>query len=804
MPSYLMMIKTLLNVFYFLFITLLFHPLFIAFSIPVLLFIIISRLSSHGTRHVEEVDLLWLKSLSSVDSIRLVWCDPCLETEYETEKLLRTIDPALVLITDPSLCDMMVKKLHHDECKSIFLVLSGSVADELLIRVTPNVHTIFIFCFDQTKYSDLKSRPKIDIISDSPSILIERIKYCWSSVERLYVTEHEQQSLRNLTKERATFIWFHVLRNVIRHFKKSPQAKSDMMERFQEYYQSNPKQLERLFDFANTYESDYALWWYTQPSFISDIINKTLRARDIDALFSLRYCIVDLCQLLEELPRPTEHLIVYRGVLMDRDKFEKMKETMGKGDLVSTRGFLSTARNRKIVEHFGSNDNHDPNKIEIIYEIDVPVGLERIICADIKPFSQFEKEEEILFDLDSSFELIKIVRDPEKEDRWIIQLQASDKDGLHVLSRVDRGIAMNHIGHAWHNKGDYDRALQWFNSALAIQQQEPELTYHMAMTMNNKGVLLMMAGKWQLAFTAFEHAADITSRLSFYDDLASAFGNMGAIKDQIGEYEEALNLYRRAGEALQAAGIHKDHPSVAENEMKIAFVYMNQARWNDALDTLYKVRDIRERILPASHADMGRTWFTIGLVLRNQQRYDDALEHMKRALAIYERAYSYEHPNIANTYNSMANLKAIQDQYAEALPFYEQAKEKFRQFYGTNEHPDIARVLNNMGQAHRHLGHLSEALDYFGKALHMREVTLGANHPDTATTLVNLSLAYRVIGDLKSALEYAQHGLNIRRDKLQPEHEDLIETENFVVQLKQEILALDQEQNADNAKDGGA
>ncbi|CAF5043140.1 unnamed protein product, partial [Rotaria sp. Silwood1] len=376
--------------------------------------------------------------------------------------------------------------------------------------------------------------------------------------------------------------------------------------------------------------------------------------------------------------------------------------------------------------------------------------------------------------------------------------------GLHVLSRVDRGIAMNHIGHAWHNKGDYDRALQWFNSALAIQQQEPELTYHMAMTMNNKGVLLMMAGKWQLAFTAFEHAADITSRLSFYDDLASAFGNMGAIKDQIGEYEEALNLYRRAGEALQAAGIHKDHPSVAENEMKIAFVYMNQARWNDALDTLYKVRDIRERILPASHADMGRTWFTIGLVLRNQQRYDDALEHMKRALAIYERAYSYEHPNIANTYNSMANLKAIQDQYAEALPFYEQAKEKFRQFYGTNEHPDIARVLNNMGQAHRHLGHLSEALDYFGKALHMREVTLGANHPDTATTLVNLSLAYRVIGDLKSALEYAQHGLNIRRDKLQPEHEDLIETENFVVQLKQEILALDQEQNADNAKDGGA
>jgi hypothetical protein len=364
MAAYLvMMIKILLNLFYFLFATLLFHPLFIAFIIPVLLFIIVSRLPSRMTRHAEVVDLLWLKNLSSVDNIRLVWCDPYLETEYEIEKTLRTIDPALVLITDASLCGMTIKKLHRDECKSIFLVLSGSVTDELLARVTPDVHTIFIFCFDQTKYLDLKSRPKIDIISDSPSILIERIQYCWSSVKRRYAIEYEQQSLRNLSKETATFIWFRIFRNVIGHFEKSSQAKSDMIERFQEYYQSNPKQLKRLLEFADNYESDHALWWYTQPSFISDIINKTLRARDIDALFSLRYCIVDLCQLLGELSSPTEHMIVYRAVLMDRDKFEKMKETMTKDDLVSTRGFLSTSKKRKIAENFGLDDEHDPNKV---------------------------------------------------------------------------------------------------------------------------------------------------------------------------------------------------------------------------------------------------------------------------------------------------------------------------------------------------------------------------------------------------------------------------------------------------------
>ncbi|CAF4596095.1 unnamed protein product [Rotaria sp. Silwood2] len=352
---------------------------------------------------------------------------------------------------------------------------------------------------------------------------------------------------------------------------------------------------------------------------------------------------------------------------------------------------------------------------------------------------------------------------------------------------------MNNIGHAWYKKGDYHHALQWFDSAIDLQGQEPELTYNMAASVSNKGVLFMMDGKWQPALFAFENAAKIMAGFKMNEELANVLSNMGAIKAQLGEYEAALNLYQRTSEALRAADVPDDHLSVAENEMKIAFVYIHQAKWKDALETLHKVKEIRERILPASHVDMGRTWFTIGLVLRSQQHYNEALQYMKRALTIYERSYSGGHPQIANTYNSMANLKAVQGQYVEALHFYEQAKEQFRQFYGNDKHFDIARVLNNMGEAHRFLGHLSEAFDYLNKALHMRQITLGVSHPDTATTWINLSLAYQAKGDLKIALECAQCGLNIRRDKLQPEHEDLIETEHLVTKLEQMVLALGQQ-----------
>ena len=352
---------------------------------------------------------------------------------------------------------------------------------------------------------------------------------------------------------------------------------------------------------------------------------------------------------------------------------------------------------------------------------------------------------------------------------------------------------MNNIGHAWYKKGDNHQALCWFDSALAVQQQEPALEDQMANTINNKGVLLMANAQWKPALIAFQHSVEIMTRLEYHDELASILGNMGLIKDQLGEYEAALDLYRRVGEAQKAAGIHNYHSCVADNLMNMAFVYMNQARWKEALQTLHKVKEIRERILPVSHVDMGRTWFTMGLVLRSQEHLEEAHEHMRRALVIYEQSLERGHPHIANAYNSMGNIKSVQGHFENALPLYERAKEQFQQFYDTEEHPDIARVFNNMGQAYRLLGNFSEACKYLNKALDLRQITLGSQHPDTATTWVNLALAYRAHGDLNTALGYANRGLSIRRSKLRPEHEDLKETEEFVVQLEQEIFRLQQQ-----------
>lgn len=346
---------------------------------------------------------------------------------------------------------------------------------------------------------------------------------------------------------------------------------------------------------------------------------------------------------------------------------------------------------------------------------------------------------------------------------------------------------MNYIGRAWFLKGDHQRALDYFDEALALQEQEPALNDQIVYTMNNKGVLLMMNDELEPALTAFQRALKQAEQLKQLDKMADLLSNMAVIKIKSGDYDDALDILEKERDALQEVGIHDEHWRIAQNLLHSAFVYCDQARWPDAYKTLQRVREIQQKVLPPTHVDVARTCFMMGTVLRNQEKFVEALDQFRRALAIYERVFQPNHSHIANTYNSMANLQAVQKKFDEALPLYKQALEQFRKHYGKEEHSDIARVFNNMGEAYRLEGDFEAAKECLTRALHLRQVTAGYDHPDTATTWVNLALLFRAQNNLSAALEHGKTGLDIRRRKLQPGHEDLVETEELVNAIEQQI-----------------
>ena len=107
--------------------------------------------------------------------------------------------------------------------------------------------------------------------------------------------------------------------------------------------------------------------------------------------------------------------------------------------------------------------------------------------------------------------------------------------------------------------------------------------------------------------------------------------------------------------------------------------------------------------------------------------------------------------------------------YDKALEYYFKALEIREKVLG-KEHPSTANSYNNIGTVYSDMGDYDKALEYYFKDLAISEKVLGKEHPDTATSYNNIGTVYSDKGDYDKALEYLFMAKDIREQKLGPEH----------------------------------
>jgi len=120
--------------------------------------------------------------------------------------------------------------------------------------------------------------------------------------------------------------------------------------------------------------------------------------------------------------------------------------------------------------------------------------------------------------------------------------------------------------------------------------------------------------------------------------------------------------------------------------------------------------------------------------------------------------------------------------YTQALEWYCKALPIRESVLGKN-HPDTASTYNNIALVYNHLGDYPKALDWYFKALPVRESVLRKNHPDTATTYNNIALVYDNLGDYPKALEWHFKALPICESVLGKNHPDTAVTYNNIASV---------------------
>jgi Tfp pilus assembly protein PilF len=283
---------------------------------------------------------------------------------------------------------------------------------------------------------------------------------------------------------------------------------------------------------------------------------------------------------------------------------------------------------------------------------------------------------------------------------------------------------------------------------------------------------------------SLEHAAALRSAESLFErilliyeafggpghpDVAAALGNLGNVREELGDYEGAIAAYERAMRILETA-YGTGHPQVATTLTNLGIVRDELGDLAGAEAAHRRALSIYEQSDSPNHRHIPGALINLGIVLNQLGDHVAAVDAYQRALAIVETTYGPNDPQVASALTNLGVTRKDTGDYAGALAAYERALVIREAAYGP-EHPSVAMTLDNLGNVRWELRDPAGALEAYERAAAIFEAAYGPDHPDLAVALGNIGVVREELGDRAAASAAYERALRISEASYGRDHE---------------------------------
>ncbi|CAF1281675.1 unnamed protein product [Didymodactylos carnosus] len=518
----------------------------------------------------------------------LLWLDAKLDESnpdfrHSITQLRRTVD-TIETFRDSAEC---LEYISNFEDEKAFLIVSGDLTDKIVPRIhgIPQIYAIYIFCRKQSKYEQWATKE-------------------WSKVRGVF-TEIDSvcASVRQAAREcdddpgvitgelEPSFMYTILFKEIVLEIdfdRKITVPDLADYARKQKAYADKQEQLEMIDDFVRNYDvstTNNPIRWYTAECFTYKMLNKALGKLDVGTLLKTGFFMRDLYENIQQLHQtqindkcvvfPTK---VYRGQAMTPQDF---KRNIKREKLVSYNNFLSTTEERDVAVGFIRRKlQSDQAKIGVLFVMEIDPSLESVPYANITELSYSEHEKEILFATHTVFRVRQMKQTQEGDMKiWQIHLTLTSATDDQNLSKLTQSIRQDITGEGWQQMGILLRKMGQNEKAEAVYMQ-------------------------------------LLAKASTEDDKAYCHHQLALIKNNQGEYNNALQFYNQSLEIDQRT-LSKDHPNLATSYCNIGQVYSNMGHYTKALEYYEKSRQIYMIALPENHPDLATSYNNIGQVYSN-------------------------------------------------------------------------------------------------------------------------------------------------------------------------------------------
>jgi tetratricopeptide (TPR) repeat protein/predicted Ser/Thr protein kinase len=245
--------------------------------------------------------------------------------------------------------------------------------------------------------------------------------------------------------------------------------------------------------------------------------------------------------------------------------------------------------------------------------------------------------------------------------------------------------------------------------------------------------------------------------------------NVGVLRDDLGEYQAALDSYRRALE-LREASLGPYNLEVATSLDHLGVTLVTLGHTVEARAYVERALAIRVQLLGPEHQRVAGTLDNLAVVMHAEGKYDEARATLERSLAIWRSVLGPDHIDVALPLSNLGAVQLEQNDCAAALETFKAALAIEEAALGS-DHPTIAGTLANMAQAQRWLDDLEGTLANYGRAIEIWERHLGPNHPRFAFNGYQYGTALALAGRHEEARVQFERALavGLTRESSSPE-----------------------------------
>ncbi len=288
-------------------------------------------------------------------------------------------------------------------------------------------------------------------------------------------------------------------------------------------------------------------------------------------------------------------------------------------------------------------------------------------------------------------------RDYEKAAEW-----TKHADTAILAAGDDKLLRSNlesNLGDMAYNQGDLEEAVRHNENALSLRKAlYGDNDRSVAQSLNNLAMVRQSLGKYSEAFELYREAREIfvASLGEHHPYVGSTATNLGSLLIEVNDPKGALEYFVVAYDiAVDAFG--EDSLDAIQARFNIATARAELLELREALEMLIEIRSKLSADFAVEKETRARVANSLGVVNNQLGQQGEAETYFREAIELYLEVHTHGHTNILLARYNLAQAIAAQNRAKEALTLYESVLKGYERAVGP-DHLMIATVLSTRAE----------------------------------------------------------------------------------------------------------